>query len=145
MKEEIKIVLIDLDKTLWRFDSWNQGMVPEDKLRNFLFPEALETIELIKEKGYKIGVASASPSVGICNAYLNILFPKDYFDIIIIHPTYPSKAYHFNQVVEKFGFNYNNILMIDDLEPIIENAKALGVHTVHAKTGLSKTSIIDLL
>lgn len=145
MKKEIKIVLIDLDKTLWRFDSWNQGVVSEEKLRNFLFPEALEAIELIKNKGYKIGIASASPSSTICHIYLDKLFPKDYFDIIIIHPTYPYKTYHFNQVVEKFGYSYNNILMIDDLEPIIDNAKALGVQTIHAKSGLSKNSIIDLL
>jgi len=143
--EEIKIVLIDLDRTIWRFDSWASKILSKQQVESMLMPNAVDVIKSLKNKGYKVGIASASPAAEICKNYLSYIFEKNFFDIIVIHPSYPSKRYHIEETKKKFNCEYKNILLIDDLQTIIDDANEVGIKTIHTPSGISQEAIQQII
>tara|TARA_B100002019_G_scaffold98448_1_gene84823 strand:- start:242 stop:673 length:432 start_codon:yes stop_codon:yes gene_type:complete len=142
----IKAVLIDLDRTFWNFDSWSGNQKTLQQLQLGLYPEALECIDLLKKKGYIVGFASASYSKDICEKYIEMLFPPNYLDFVYIEATWPSKKKHFDYVANKFNLQFNEMVLIDDLKTIINDAIKNGLEVVDvATTGITKDKIKHLL
>jgi len=142
----IKAVLIDLDRTFWNFDSWSGNEKTLQQLQLGLYPESLECIDLLKKKGYLVGFASASYKKELCEKYIHMLFPPKYLDFVYIEATYPSKKNHFNYVSTKFNVEFGDMILIDDLKAILNDAVKSGLNIVDVSTtGLSKEKIKHLL
>lgn len=142
----IKAVLIDLDRTFWNFDSWSGNEKTISELKLGLFPEALKCIDLLKNKGYLVGFASASYKKDICIKYIDMLFPPNYLDFVFIEATWPSKKPHFDYVSTKFNLKFDEMVLIDDLRTILSDASKHGLNIIDvATTGLSIDKIKHLL
>jgi FMN phosphatase YigB (HAD superfamily) len=142
----IKAVLIDLDRTFWKFDSWSGNEKTLQQLQLGLYPEALECIDLLKRKGYIVGFASASYKKELCDKYLGMLFPPNYLDFVYIEATWPSKKKHFDYVANKFNLQFSDMILIDDLKTILNDAEKNGLNIVDVSTtGISKEKIKHLL
>jgi predicted enzyme involved in methoxymalonyl-ACP biosynthesis len=142
----IKAVLIDLDRTFWNFDSWAGNEKTLQQLQLGLYPESLECIDLLKKKGYLVGFASASYKKELCEKYIDMLFPPKYLDFVYIEATYPSKKNHFNYVSTKFDVEFGDMILIDDLKAILNDAVKNGLNIVDVSTtGISKEKIKHLL
>ena len=142
----IKAVLIDLDRTFWNFDSWSGNEKTLQQLQLGLYPESLECIDLLKKKGYLVGFASASYKKELCEKYIDMLFPPKYLDFVYIEATYPSKKNHFNYVSTKFNVEFGDMILIDDLKAILNDAVKNGLNIVDVSTtGISKEKIKHLL
>lgn len=140
-----RVILIDLDHTFWNFNSWVDDEKDHDQLNSGLYPEALDCVHLLKTKGYMVGFASASTKKELCERYIDMLFPPGYLDFVHVEPTYPSKKKHFDHVSEKFNVKFEEMLLIDDLERILQDAAHHGVPTIDAMGGLSIEKINHLL
>ena len=87
----IKVILVDLDNTFWKFNSFDSKKKNLEQLKRSLYAESIECIHLLKNKGYIVGFASASYNEELCNEYLNMLFPANYIDFIFVEARFPTK------------------------------------------------------
>lgn len=110
------------------------------------FEDASDTLEKLKERGYKLGII-ANQSVGATQRLDNwgLLM---YFDVIALSSelgvSKPNRSI-FEKAVELAGCQFQNAVMVGDrLDNDIRAAKSLGMKTVWIRKGLSKYQSIDL-
>lgn len=132
--EKRKIVLLDLDCTLWNFHSGGYGLKSEAEVRELMFPEVPRCLRVMKRKGFKIGITSASRVEDYCLKYLDILFPGFKFDFICIKCE--SKINHFRKAKEHFQCEYSDMYLFDDQQNFLNEAKSLNINTINAVGGL---------
>ena len=142
----IKVILIDLDHTFWEFNSFDSEKKNLEQLKQSLYAESIECVHLLKNKGYKVGFASASYNKDLCVEYLKMLFPVDYIDFIFIEATFPTKKKHYEYVSLRFGVEFSEMLMIDDTREILLDASIHGLNIIDAgEKGLTKKIIKHIL
>ena len=110
------------------------------------FEDALGTLELLKERGYKLGII-ANQSAGTAQRLENWGLLK-YFDIVAASAELgiakPDRLI-FEKAIEFAGCQPQNTVMVGDrLDNDIIPAKALGMKTVWIRKGLSIYQNIDL-
>ena len=110
------------------------------------FEDALDTLEKLKERGYKLGII-ANQSVGATQRLENWGLLK-YFDVMALSSelgvSKPNRLI-FEKAVELAGCQFQNAVMVGDrLGNDIRAAKSLGMKTVWIRKGLSKYQNIDL-
>ena len=110
------------------------------------FEDASDTLEKLKERGYKLGII-ANQSVGATQRLENwgLLM---YFDVMALSSelgvSKPNRLI-FEKAVELAGCQFQNAVMVGDrLDNDIRAAKSLGMKTVWIRKGLSKYQSIDL-
>lgn len=110
------------------------------------FVDALETLEILKERGYKLGII-ANQSAGTEQRLENRGLLK-YFDVVVASAEFgiakPNRLI-FEKAIELAGCQPQNAVMIGDrLDNDIIPAKAFGMRTVWIRKGLSAHQPIDL-
>ena len=110
------------------------------------FEDALGTLELLKERGYKLGII-ANQSAGTAQRLENWGLLK-YFDVVAasaeLGVSKPNRLI-FEKAIELAGCQLNNTVMVGDrLDNDIIPAKALGMKTVWIRKGLSIYQSVDL-
>lgn len=123
-----------LNKTPWH---------SEDELP---FKDALDTLESLKERGYKLGII-ANQSAGTAKRLENWGLLK-YFDVVVTSAEFgiskPNKLI-FEIAIELAKCQPHNTVMVGDrLDNDIIPAKALGMKTVWIRKGLSIYQNVDL-
>ena len=110
------------------------------------FEDVLDTLETLKERGYKLGII-ANQSLGTAQRLENWGLLK-YFNVVAtsaeIGIAKPDKLI-FERAIELAGCQLQNAVMVGDrLDNDIIPAKALGMKTVWIRKGLSIYQNIDL-
>ena len=110
------------------------------------FEDALDTLESLKEQGYKLGII-ANQSAGTAQRLENWGLLK-YFDVVAasaeLGVSKPNRLI-FEKAIELAGCQLNNTVMVGDrLDNDIIPAKALGMKTVWIRKGLSIYQSVDL-
>ena len=110
------------------------------------FEDALDTLESLKEQGYKLGII-ANQSAGTAQRLENWGLLK-YFDVVAasaeLGVSKPNKLI-FEKAIELAGCQLQNTVMVGDrLDNDIIPAKTLGMKTVWIRKGLSIYQNIDL-
>jgi len=142
----IKVILVDLDHTFWKFNSFDSKKKNLEQLKQSLYFESLECVYLLKNKGYLVGFASASHDKDLCVEYLEMLFPDNYIDFIFIEATFPTKKKHYEYVSSRFHVEFNEMLIIDDSREILLDASDHGLTIIDAgENGLTKKIIKHIL
>ena len=67
-----KIILLDLDGTLWNFHSGYTNLKNETEIKELMFAEVPRCLRVMKRRGFEIGIASASPRKDYCLKYFAI-------------------------------------------------------------------------
>ena len=110
------------------------------------FEDALDTLESLKKRGYKLGII-ANQSAGTAQRLENWGLLK-YFDVVAasaeLGVSKPDRLI-FEKAIELAGCQFHNAVMVGDrLDNDIIPAKALGMKTVWIRKGLSIYQSVDL-
>lgn len=155
-----KIIVFDLDYTLWPFwvdthvtpplkPSSRYDYVKDQAKQSFSFyNEVPDCLVALKECGITIGVASRTSAPGLGRQILNLLHFKgkenkfnkaiDYIDHLEIYPG--SKITHFQNIQRETGFRFQDMLFFDD-ESRNKNVESLGVTMYLVNNGVSRSEI----
>lgn len=110
------------------------------------FEDALDTLEKLKERGYKLGIiANQSPGTAQRLENWGLL---TYFDVVAasgeLGTAKPDRLI-FEKATQLAGCRFENAAMVGDrLDNDIIPAKALGMKTVWIRKGLSRYQSVDL-
>lgn len=129
-----KVVVLDLDGTLWNFHSGYTARKTKNELESLIFPEVRKILSFLKQEKIPIAIASASPRRDLCLEYFSILFPDFNFDFIFIENC--SKIRHFSAIKAHFYCNYNEMYFFDDQQNFLSEARSLGINAISAKGGI---------
>ena len=129
-----KIILLDLDGTLWNFHSGYTNLKNETEIKELMFAEVPRCLRVMKRRGFEIGIASASPRKDYCLKYFDILFPDITFDFICIECE--SKINHFRKAKDFFQCEYTDMYFFDDQQNFLNEAKSLNINAINASGGL---------
>ncbi|KAK3921408.1 Magnesium-dependent phosphatase 1 [Frankliniella fusca] len=153
MSNNFKLVVFDLDMTLWPFRLDKHMKSPFKKERGrvvdsigqmvSLMDDTVQSLEYVKGKDYQIGIASRIED--ICGAYqlINLLEISHYFDYREIYPG--CKMKHFVSLQSKSNISFKDMIFFDDDMRNTRDVSRLGVHTVHVPNGISKEYIFTVL
>ncbi|KAE8749086.1 hypothetical protein FOCC_FOCC004255 [Frankliniella occidentalis] len=153
MTRNFKLVVFDLDMTLWPFRLDKHMKSPFSKVRDCvvdvtgqkvnLMVDTIPSLEYVKQRGYQIGIASRIED--ICGAYqlLNLLGISSYIDYREIYPGCKKK--HFFSLQQKSSIIFNDMIFFDDDRRNTRDVSKLGVDTVLLPDGISKETVFSLL
>ncbi|KAK9258891.1 magnesium-dependent phosphatase-1 [Lipomyces tetrasporus] len=144
-----KIVVFDLDYTLWRkyleccwCDTHISPRVTRSKDENAIvdrygskmafYKDVPEIIAHLKQNGVKVAAASRT-CAPVC--YIDGTRAIDHFDVLEIYPG--SKITHFNFIQKQTGFEYHDMLLFDDETRNKEVEHRLGVKFMFVIEGVT--------
>lgn len=101
------------------------------------FPHIEETIRLQKEAGGRICVVSHSCTENITRDYLTHfgILPDDIFGWDLPEEHRKPSTWPLIQIMNKYGYKPNELLVIDDMKPAYEMASGAGVEIAFAAWG----------
>jgi FMN phosphatase YigB (HAD superfamily) len=136
-----KLAIIDLDKTLWNFNSGFQNMDI-----NPLYENNRKSLHLLKKSHY-LTIASLSPDPIYALKCIDTLFDKSFFDQIVIFGLYNktfcknndimynpnentlTKQMHFETIQKQSSIPYTSMILFDDDDSNIGLGQLLGMNT----------------
>lgn len=150
-----KLLIFDLDQTLWAFDAAQprfqtpHRLAPEGVQCQAAvakpFKEAAEIVRHLKGSGQRLAVASANSQEKVCASLLQHMgFLQDRAgfggiekSIMAIYPG--SKTAHFKQIADGSGLEFREMLFFDDRALNVRAAQKLGIvaHQVSSLDGLT--------
>nr|XP_039262096.1 magnesium-dependent phosphatase 1-like [Styela clava] len=141
-----KVIVFDLDYTLWPLWVDTHVDLPFKKLKNGdivdkyetvvnLYEDVPQILETLQQKGITMAAASRTPAIDVAESLLDIMDLNKYFSAKEIYPG--SKVAHFLEFKESLDIDYNHMLFFDDEERNIEDLLKLGVTAVHVPDGMS--------
>ncbi|XP_032679941.1 magnesium-dependent phosphatase 1-like [Odontomachus brunneus] len=145
MEKKRKIVVFDLDQTLWPF--WvDSNVTPpfrkkSDKVvdvhgRNVkYFADVPDVLKRLYDEGYELGIASRTTEIEGAKQLLNLFGWEKYFKYIEIFPS--SKKEHFSNIQKNSEIDYKDMLFFDDEPRNIVEVAVLGVHAVLVPDGVN--------
>ncbi|KAL1516884.1 hypothetical protein ABEB36_000721 [Hypothenemus hampei] len=144
--ENLKIIVFDLDYTLWPFwvdthvtppfQKKNNGVVDSYGSKVKYYPEVPEVLRNLKEEGYEIGVASRTSELHGAEQLLNLF---DWNKYITYKEIYPGcKVTHFNKIKKQSNCNFDEMLFFDDETRNIHDLTKLGVVSILVRNGVTK-------
>ena len=147
MDHKPKLIVFDLDYTLWPFWADTHVTLPFRKDKNGeiydyhnwnikLYPDTLAVLEHLHNDNYQMVVASRTSAIEEAEALLNILDLNKFFTIKQIYPG--KKTAHFATFHEKTKIPYEDMLFFDDEERNIRDLSKIGV-TCHYITSNGMT------
>ncbi|EZA49269.1 hypothetical protein DMN91_004727 [Ooceraea biroi] len=154
MENKPKIIIFDLDYTLWPF--WVDTHVdpPFRKgARNEVvdahgyvvryYTDVPSVLKQLSEEGYELGVASRTSEIKGANQLLELFGWKKYFKYIEIFPA--KKVAHFANIQKESQVDYKDMLFFDDEARNIFDISKLGVHAVLVRDGITCSLIENML
>jgi magnesium-dependent phosphatase 1 len=146
-KQEMQVFVFDLDFTIWNAGDtfcsetnppylWEDGRLVDRAGRWIrVYPDALEILQMLRDKGKIIALASRTNEPPWAMQLLQIFDLDKYFDIKEIYPG--NKREHLIKIREKVNCPFDQIVFFDDEERNIEAVKSLGVASVLVNSGIS--------
>ncbi|KAI6658490.1 Magnesium-dependent phosphatase 1-like [Oopsacas minuta] len=148
-----KLVIFDLDYTLWPF--WADtlydlnyksdgkggiiGSRSSDKKK--LYKDTRELLEILSKAKIPIAAASRTDDPPMAKNLLKLFDIDKYFSYKEIYPG--CKVDHFKQFHKYSQFPYKEMLFFDDEERNIQDVSLLGVTCVHVDRGITKREFLD--
>ncbi|VEN41593.1 unnamed protein product [Callosobruchus maculatus] len=150
--KQLKLIVFDLDYTLWPYWADTHIKGPFERSSNGhivdslgskvqCYPEVPETLKYLHEKGYPFAVASRCTDNKGCRTLLNLFGWDQYFKYLEIYPG--RKFKHFNRIKEASGVDYSEMIFFDDEHRNIDDMTSIGVHSVFVPEGLTKKLVQD--
>ncbi|EFN78343.1 magnesium-dependent phosphatase 1 isoform X2 [Harpegnathos saltator] len=149
MERKPKIIVFDLDYTLWPFWVHTHYIAPfrkkSDKVvdahgNNVIYdPDILYIIKRLYEQGYELGIASRTKEIEGAKQLLNLFGWDKYFKYVEIYPG--TKVAHFSNIQKNSKVRYRDMLFFDDEYRNIVEIGKLSVYTVLVTNGVTQDLI----
>ncbi|KOC67394.1 Magnesium-dependent phosphatase 1 [Habropoda laboriosa] len=148
-----KIIIFDLDYTLWPF--WvDTNVTPPFKKKGSnvvdfdgqtirYYKEVPEVLKHLSEEGYELGVASRTSEIQGAKQLLNLFNWEKYFKYKEIYPG--SKLTHFSKIQAASGVDYKNMIFFDDEQRNIADVGRLGVTCIFVQSGVTVALVENAL
>ncbi|XP_014485509.1 PREDICTED: magnesium-dependent phosphatase 1-like [Dinoponera quadriceps] len=145
MEKKPKIVVFDLDYTLWPF--WVDTHVTppfkkkSDKIVDLqghsikYYSDVPDVLKQLFDQGYELGIASRTTEIKGAKQLLHLFGWDKYFKYIEIFPG--SKVTHFSNIHKNSKTDYKDMLFFDDEHRNIVDVAKLGVHAVLVTDGVT--------
>ncbi|XP_011873239.1 PREDICTED: magnesium-dependent phosphatase 1-like isoform X2 [Vollenhovia emeryi] len=154
MEKKPKIIVFDLDYTLWPF--WVDTHVDppfrkgaQNKVVDShghtvrYYSDVPDVLKQLSGEGYELGVASRTSEIKGAKQLLDLFGWKRYFQYVEIFPG--SKVTHFSNIRKSSHADYKDMLFFDDEARNIVEVGKLGVHAVLVRDGVSRRVVEDTL
>lgn len=152
MNKKPKLLVFDLDYTLWPFWVDTHVTPPFKKKGNDVvdahghiiryYKEVPEILKRLSEE-YELGVASRTSEIQGAKQLLNLFNWDKYFKYKEIYPG--SKVSHFSKIQKASGIDYKDMIFFDDEHRNIADVGKLGVTCILVQNGVTQTVIEDAL
>ncbi|KAF7387961.1 magnesium-dependent phosphatase 1-like [Vespula maculifrons] len=146
-----KIIVFDLDYTLWPF--WVDTHVTPPFIKRKKdeivdahgqiirhYKDVPDILNKLSEEGYELGVASRTSEIKGAKQLLNLLDWEKYFKYKEIYPG--SKTTHFSQIKKLSNVEYKDMMFFDDEQRNISDLNKVGVLSILVKNGMTH-EVID--
>ncbi|KAM7283610.1 magnesium-dependent phosphatase 1 isoform X1 [Ixodes scapularis] len=141
-----KLIVFDLDNTLWPFCVDTHVTPPFRKegtgkiydrhgKRVNVFPDVPAMLECLTSQRYLLGLASRTDDPDAARELVTILDWNKYFPYQEIYPG--CKITHFKRFHQQTGLPYKQMLFFDDELRNIHDVSTLGVTCIHVQRGMS--------
>ncbi|XP_058790710.1 magnesium-dependent phosphatase 1-like [Phymastichus coffea] len=141
-----KVVVFDLDYTLWPF--WvdthvtppfrkgsNNKVVDAHGQTISYYPYASEILKKLSQEGYEIGIASRTSEIKGAKQLLDLFGWNKYIKYTEIYPG--SKTTHFSKIKDASGVEYKDMIFFDDEQRNIKDLTELGVLSIFVMNGVT--------
>ncbi|XP_023027244.1 magnesium-dependent phosphatase 1 [Leptinotarsa decemlineata] len=148
--EKLKLIVFDLDYTLWPF--WVDTHVnppfkkePSGTITDSLgtkvtcYPQVPEVLKNLHEEGYILAVASRTSEIKGARQLIQLFGWDKYFKYKEIFPG--KKVTHFNNIKSQSGLEFDEMIFFDDEMRNIHDINDLGVVSIFVEKGVSKAVI----
>ncbi len=128
----IKVVILDLDMTLWNHPDVSSMVPPFKRVGNMKIVDSEgnllvlndcvpDLLRILKKNGYFLAIASWNYPENALKM-LELLDIKEFFDLIVIEP-HPMKEKMIKNILEYFGVSQEEAVFIDDNPRIVERVR----------------------
>ncbi|CAG2159388.1 unnamed protein product [Oppiella nova] len=150
--DNLKIIVFDLDYTLWPFwvdthvtppfrTDQNGKVVDAYGQKVKYYPEVPEVLQTLSLMGYTLGIASRTSATEEAEQLLDLFDWNKYFTYKQIYPG--CKTTHFNRIHKDSGVRLSQMIFFDDEIRNIRDLKAKGVTSILVKDGVNKRVISE--
>ncbi|XP_067832957.1 magnesium-dependent phosphatase 1 [Heptranchias perlo] len=152
--EDVKprLVVFDLDRTLWPFwvdthvdppfKKHTNGTVVDSAGRTInLYPDVIDVLQSLRRDGILMAAASRTGEVAGANQLLSLLKLEQYFVQKEIYPG--SKVTHFERIKHATGIQYSDMIFFDDERRNIVDVGKLGVVCILVSNGMTVELLKD--
>ncbi|KAK4877334.1 hypothetical protein RN001_009840 [Aquatica leii] len=147
IKKRPKLIVFDLDYTLWPFWMHSQVNPPFSKSVSGAvldskgitikhYEEVPKVLETLKQKGYVLAIASRTPKVNSAQQLIELFDWNKYFTYKEIYPG--RKTMHFSKVRTQSGIQFDDMLFFDDELRNIYDLRSAGVVSVLVRDGVNQ-------
>ncbi|XP_014209756.1 magnesium-dependent phosphatase 1-like [Copidosoma floridanum] len=147
-----KIVVFDLDYTLWPFwvDTHVTPPFKKDSNKKIVdahnhviryYPDTPEILKQLVEQGFEVGVASRTSEIKGANQLLNLFGWEKYIKYKEIYPG--TKTTHFSRIKNESGVEYKDMIFFDDEQRNISDLVKIGVLSILVRDGVSHKVVQD--
>ncbi|XP_031826076.1 magnesium-dependent phosphatase 1 [Nomia melanderi] len=153
MARKPKIIVFDLDYTLWPFWVDTHVTPPFKKKGNDVvdahgqiiryYKEVPEVLKRLSDEGYELGVASRTSEISGAKQLLNLFNWEKYFKYKEIYPG--CKVAHFSKIQKASGTDYKDMIFFDDEHRNIVDVGKLGVTCIFVKNGVNCSLVENTL
>ncbi|XP_012341063.1 magnesium-dependent phosphatase 1-like [Apis florea] len=148
-----KIIVFDLDYTLWPFwidthvnppfkKKGNDILDSHDQIIKY-YKEVPDILKYLYEEGYELGIASRTSEIQGAKQLLNLFNWDNYFKYKEIYPG--SKITHFSRIQKISETDYKDMIFFDDEYRNIKDIEKLGVTCIYVKNGINYTLVENSL
>ncbi|XP_066147339.1 magnesium-dependent phosphatase 1-like [Euwallacea fornicatus] len=147
--DKLKIIVFDLDYTLWPFwidthvsppfKKHNGGVVDTYGAAVKYYSEVPEVLKILTELGYEIGIASRTSEIRAANQLLDLFNWNKYIKYKQIFPG--CKVTHFSNIKEQSKREYDEMLFFDDESRNIRDLNKVGVVSILVKNGVTMHAV----
>ncbi|KAG8033978.1 hypothetical protein G9C98_008459 [Cotesia typhae] len=150
-KKKLKLIVFDLDYTLWPF--WvdthvtppfcrKNGKVVDARGKKIKFYEQVpEILENLVSQGIEIGIASRTSEIKGAYQLLKLFNWEKYIKYTEIYPG--CKITHFNKIKKASGVDFKDMIFFDDEHRNIYDLTEAGVLSILVKDGVTKSVIAE--
>lgn len=145
MEKKPKVIVFDLDYTLWPFWVDTHVTPPFRRTQNKIvdahghaikcYTDVPDILKQLSEKGYELGIASRTSEISGAKQLLDLFGWKKYFKYIEIFPG--NKVTHFLNIQKSSQADYKDMIFFDDETRNIIDVGKLGVHAVLVRDGIT--------
>ncbi|XP_055934491.1 magnesium-dependent phosphatase 1-like [Argiope bruennichi] len=151
---KLKLIVFDLDYTLWPFwvDTHIRSPIKKDKNNHIVdgsgerikyYPDVPDILNKLQNDGYVLGIASRTEWPEGAKKLLKLFDWEKYFTYKEIYPG--RKTTHFKRMQEASGISYSDMLFFDDEQRNISDLRAIGVTSILVPDGVNKQIIEEAL
>lgn len=108
-----------------------------------LYPEVIICLNLLKEIGIPLAIASRIANVAGGYQLLHLFGIKEYFNYVEIYPT--GKRLHFRRLSKKTGIAFQEMVFYDDDYRNIKDIRKLGVLCNMVENGVAVGVLLPLI